>query len=124
MNNRLLTLVPFPQPYGETLYAVASFLTKPARPQLGEWRSFDMVAVKHRQTMGLSGTHFTTFWYARRLAAPVSGCFIGYRTVANGWSRRWNDAQPEFSVDSTREVWLFVTDPRKNPVKVFWENVL
>ncbi len=50
--------------------------------------------------------------------AEAEGIFIGYRTVYEGWIEYVDDEVGNiFDPQGHLEVWLVVTDPRRNPIR-------
>lgn len=103
------------------------------RPKLGEKVTASATVTKeHVPISDLAGTiykhrdpHQTIY---RRTEQPISGVFIGYRTVAEGQTG-W-DGDPDidggwvFYKSRRFEAWLIVTDPRRNPIYVLPEDVI
>ncbi len=77
----------------------------------------------------------TTQWYKEPLAKPYPlGIYTGYRIVFNGQMETVYDQEswehPSYEVGrffvrrESLEVWLFVTNPRYNPIRVFPTDVI
>lgn len=90
----------------------------PKRPELGSWHTLHARASKH------SRNHHTN-WFRMSYHTPRAGMYIGWRTVYDGatdWDWEYEGgylANWSFKRKGQHEVWLFVIDPRQNPVAVF-----
>lgn len=88
------------------------------RPALGEKRTIKMRAERQKRRIG--------GWWDREITwssveiKPVEGIYIGWRTVFDGGTEYLGDEEGiAFHQDAPHEVWLFVTNPRHNPIRVF-----
>lgn len=91
------------------------------RPKLGEWRNLEKEVYKRHYRVPKEGRR--TEWTQRDIRT-VRGLYIGWRTVYNGYSEWLGDEEGyNFSQSDHREVWLFIIDDRKNPIRVFPEDV-
>lgn len=90
------------------------------RPELGQWCEINKEAHK-------SHDRDRTKWITLPgKAKPRQAMYIGWRTMRNGNLKNVGDAHEPvivFSQESTVEVWLFVTNPRHNPIYAFPEDV-
>jgi hypothetical protein len=111
--------------------------------KLGEWFEFDTLAEK-RRVLTVRGTippekpesihsvwggtlprETWSMWVRWKLANPVKGMYIGWRTVFDG-KVTWEGEEigNVFQQYRKHKVLLFVTDGRTNPIRVFPEDVL
>lgn len=96
------------------------------RPRLGEKRAFSARAVREFSGAGFSSS--SVKWVSSPIIPTARGMYVGYRKVYDGTIEK-DDADGFiapvrwFVKKKTREVWLFVTDPRQNPIKVLPEDV-
>jgi hypothetical protein len=96
------------------------------RPQLGQWMTINQMAYKSRWKG-------TTKWQRQNWRRnPLTGMFIGWRTVFDGRTEHEVEYQeygpnielaPYFVPTEHHEVWLFVTSERRNPIYAFPEDV-
>ena len=55
---------------------------------------------------------------------PVEGIYVGTRTIQDGHTEYCGPEEGNYWVPSGyKEAWLIVEDPRKNPIRVFPEDV-
>ena len=97
------------------------------RPQLGQWVTIQQTAYKSHWK-NKTTWHCTT-WRQK----PLTGMFIGWRTVFDGTTEEEVDYEEiggtivgvdrYFSPTAHHEVWLFVTNERRNPIYAFPEDV-
>lgn len=85
---------------------------------MGDWVEFTHVPVKNN----VKETDLKTFWSKEKKSGKAM--FIGYRHVFDGHTRYFPSANdPEasrvFIQEKTHEVWLVVSDERKNPFYVY-----
>ena len=97
------------------------------RPTIGTWHEFNLLAIRNEDGDKRQ-------WIGKR-CSPITGMFIGYRFKQNG-EIKFSEFVPDseytteesaynyFQCESITEVWLFVTDPRYNPIEVMPSGVL
>ena len=92
------------------------------RPELGEW--CEITAEAYKKKAPWSRGVRKVEWMPKKLAQPLRGMYIGWRTVFDGEAEYIGEEEGAvFKQGESREVWLFVTSPRKNPIRTFPNGV-
>lgn len=92
------------------------------RPELGEW--CDITAEAHKSKAPWSRRYRKIEWIARPRREPIRAMYIGWRTVYDGEAEYISDEEgTAFKQSQPREVWLFVTSARTNPIRAFAADV-
>jgi len=90
------------------------------RPALGQW-------VTASDRMYRQGSYPGKVWkrWAEviRRANPVEGIYIGTRTIQDGHTEYCGEDGSYWVPSGYKEAWLIVEDPRRNPIRVFPEDV-
>lgn len=89
------------------------------RPNLGQWCKVKRTARKrHHYVQRL------TEWVPVNLTVPRDAIYIGFRSARNVLTQYDGDGfVTGWEFLTSREIWLFVSSERKNPIYVFPEDV-
>ena len=96
------------------------------RPKLGATVScLDRLVRTHPYVNG----HYSKIWKRWADCIPggskpiISGTYVGYRVAQDGYSQ-YCEEYTEWHCTGRKEVWLVVTDPRHNPIRVLPEDTV